>query len=408
MDKHVKNKKKFTMKSRIIKTYSNWLNEAVEQQPAAQGQQAADGVAFISASCSASNLGDATKFGFKKDTIYTITLSYLGQLKYLDTDGSKFGGQSNQNSADPNVQPAAGKIKINLDSTEKVAKPGDDMLEINGKKIYETGTILIKKSEITGPITIKASNNGMLALIRFGNALADMTTRFKFGIGMCKNYAVKFTLGKAVAEADARGFTYYWAKPGTLGSISNGLISTVSIAALELLGLKDHIATTDGVFKGYYDWIAGKDSAAASTTAATKIAGFVKGNRMLVNDQMPDTSSALSKITKADMNALVQYDERNKKYKLKPEGTKRLIEAITQIATAIAPVKPPAEFAESTDVFAGYGDIIKNGLIAKATESGVSTWFDSVQLVHNWTSGSSSPGGAGTGGAKQGEGQVGR
>jgi len=383
------------MKSRIIKTYSNWLNEAIDQP--AQGQQTADGIAFIGASCSASNLADAAKFGFKKDIVYTITLPYIGQLIYLDTDGSKFGGPA-----------ATAKITINLDSTERVAKPGDDMLEINGKKIYETGTILMKKTEISGPLTIKASNNGMLALIRFGNALADMSTRFKFGIGLCKNYAVKFTLGKAVAEADARGFTYYWAKPGTLGGVGNGLISALSIATLEVLGLKDHIATTDGVFKSYYAWVAGKDSAAASTEITSKIAGFVKGNRMLTNEPLPDTTGAMATITKADMQALVQYDERNKKFKLKPEGAKRLTEAATKMVTAIMPVKPPVEFGDVADVFAGYGEVIKNGLMYKVNPYNLSYWFESVQSTHEWRSGGKSPGGAGTGGAKQGEGQVGR
>jgi hypothetical protein len=396
------------MKSRIIKDYLNWINEDLNQAAAAPAQQTADGIAFIGASASASNLGDATKFGFKKDIVYTITMTNLGMLRFLDTDGSKFGGPSTQNSTLPNGQPAGARITINLDSTEKVAKPGDDMLEINGKKIYETGTLLLKKPELGSQITIKASNNGMLLLIRFGNALADMATRFKFYIGGCKNFAAKFTLGKAVAEADARGFTYYWAKPGSLGPTSNGLISSISIATLELLGLKDHIATTDGVFKGYYAWVAGKDSAAASTEITNKIAGFVKGNRMLTNSQLPDTSSALSKITKADLNTLVQYDDRNKKFKLKPEGITRITAAANTIAAAIAPVQPPVEFGDVDDVFSGYGDIIKAGLVTKAKADTINTWFDSVQSTHNWFSGTPAPGGAGKGGATQGEGQVGR
>lgn len=383
------------MKSRIIKNYSNWLNEDQTQPAAAPAQPAADGIAFIAASASASNLADATKFGFKKDIVYTITMKDLGRLRFLDTDGSKFGGPSAQ-------------ITVNLDSTEKVAKPGDDMLEINGKKIYEAGTLLIKKAEMPGPITIKASNNGMLVLIRFGNALADMATRFKFYTGNCKNFAAKFTLGKAVAEADARGFTYYWAKPGTLGPTSNGLVSSVAIATLELLGLKDHIAVTDGVFGSYYKWVAGKDAAGASTEITNKIAGFVKGNRMVTNAPLPDTTAALATITRNDIDALVQYDERNNKFKLKPEGMKRIKEAIIKIATAIAPVKPPVDFGEANDVFAGYGDIIKTGLMTKAVDYNISTWFDSVQKEQEWISGGNAPGGSGQNKATQGEGQVGR
>ena len=395
------------MKSRIIKDYSNWINEDLNQAPATVSQ-ATDGIAFIGASASASNLGDATKFGFKKDIVYTITMKDLGMLRFLDTDGSKFGGPSMQTSTMPNGQQAAARLTINLDSTEKVAKPGDDMLEINGKKIYETGTLLLKKPELGGQITIKASNNGMLLLIRFGNALADMATRFKFYMGNCKNFAAKFTLGKAVAEADARGFTYYWAKPGSLGPVGNSLITSLSITTLELLGLKDHIFTSDSTFNGYYAWTSGKDSASASNVIATKVAGFVKGNRMLTNDPLPDVSSALSKITNTDMNAIVQYDERNKKFKLRPEGITRIIAAANTIATAIAPVKPPVDFGEVNDVFAGYGDIIKTGLIAKANAENINNWFEKVQSAPNWIRGNAAPGGAGKGGATQGEGQVGR
>jgi hypothetical protein len=396
------------MKSRIIKNYSNWLNEDLAQQAAVPAQPAADGIAFIAASASASNLADATKFGFKKDMVYTMTMRDLGMLRFLDTDGSKFGGPSTQNSTNPQGQPTAAKITINLDSTTKVAKPGDDMLEINGKKIYEAGTLLIKKAEMSGPITIKASNNGMLLLIRFGNALADMETKFKFYIGNCKNFAAKFTLGKAVAEADARGFTYYWAKPGTLSPTSNGLVSSVAIATLELLGLKDHIAVTDGVFGSYYKWVAGKDAAGASTEITNKIAGFVNRNRMVTNSPLPDTTSALATITKKDMDALVQYDDRKNKFKLKPEGTKRIKEAIIKIATAIAPVKPPVDFGDANDVFAGYGDIIKTGLMTKAVDYNISTWFENVQAKQDWISGGKAPGGSGQNKATQGEGQVGR
>ena len=385
------------MKSRIIKTYSSWLNEAVAQPAVAQGQPAQDGIAFIGVSCSASNLADASKFGFKKDIVYSITLPYLGQLKYLDDDGSKFGGPA-----------ATSKITINLDSTEKVAKPGDDILEINGKKIYEAGTIIMKKTDISGPLTIKASNNGLLALIRFGNALADMATRFKFGIGSCKNYTAKFTLGKAVAEADARGFTYYWAKPGTLGPSSNGLVSAVAIATLELLGLKDHIALTDQVFGSYYQWVAGKDAATASPIIADKIAKFVKTNRMIINEPVPNTSAALATITKASMNSLVQYDQRASKFRLTPEGIKRIKSAVDTIAAAITPTKPPVEFSDSADVFAGYSDIIKTGLMVKSNDADIASWFDKVQAKQTWSPAGQLPGGSDRVKASQGEGQVGR
>lgn len=392
------------MKSRLIKTYSNWLAEAAEAttgaQPAASNE--VNGIAFIAASASASNLADGAKFGIKKDIVYTITVPNLGILRFLTDDGNRFGGPNTKSEANPN-----GRISINLDSTEKTAKPGDDMLEINGKKIMETGDLLIKKSELNGPVTIKASNNGILVLLRFSNALADMKTRFNFYIGNCKNFAVKFTLGRDIASADARGFMYYWTKPGALGGISSAIASSLSLATLELLGLQSSIATTDSVFKSHYAWVQGKDSATAANEITKKVAGFIKGNRTLVNDPLSDTSNVLAAITKPNQSKLVVGDPRTGKYKLTDAGLKTLEESFRTIVKAIAPVKPPAEFAEATDVFSDYGTIVTNNLLTKANSDGISHWFNLVQSVQNWKAGVPSPGDSGTGSAKQKEGQVG-
>lgn len=392
------------MQSRIIKTYLNWLNEAAA--PAAGTQPAAanavDGIAFVGVSASASNLMDGTKFGFKKDIVYTITVPNLGVLRFLADDGDKFGGPNTKTDANPN-----GRIQINLDSTEKTAKPGDDMLEIAGKKILESGDILLKKSELTGAVTIKASNNGMLLLLRFATALADMKERFVFYLGNCKNYAVKFTLGKPVAEADARGFTYYWTRPGALSGVSSTMCAILSIATLEQLGLQSSIATSDGVFNGYYSYVKGKDLSSTGTEIATKVAAFVKGNRTLTNEPLPDMTGLLAKVTKENYQTLVTGNPQTKKYKLTAEGTNTLVAAVNSLAAAIAPTKPPAAFAEAADVFSDYGTIVKNNLVTSANAGAVNNWFEKVQNVQNWIKGSSTKGGSGTGGQKQGEGEVG-
>jgi hypothetical protein len=387
------------MKNQLIKNYTSWINEAVEATALSTTAPAVDGIAFISASTSASNITDqlASNIGIKKDTVYTLTMQNIASLRFIDTDGSKFGGAQAQT-----------RITINLDSTQKTAKPGDDMLEINGRKLLETGTIFLKKTDLTGPITITASNNGMLALVRFANSQADMATRFKFYLGNCQNFVLKFTLGNPVAEADARGFSYYWAKPNQLSPISNMIAASISVNLLNTLGLPDHIAQTDPVIGPYFTkFINGKDASTATNEIANGAAGFVKGNRMLVNNPIPDIGAAWTGLSAADLKTVVTYNESSKKFKLLPEGLKRLTAVFTKIAEAIAPTKSPVEFGnDGAAVFAGYTEIIKNGLLSKS--SGLNDWFDRVQSVQAWSGSSSSPGGGGTGGKKQGEGQVGR
>lgn len=394
------------MSSRLIKNYSNWLAEATAQpgQPTARpvATEEVNGIALIAASASSSNVKDATKFGFKTDTVYTITVPSLGTLRLLADDGNRFGGPNTKTAENP-----SGRVQINLDSTEKTAKPGDDLLEIAGKRIYETGDLLLKKTELTSPVTIKASNNGMLVLLRFAGALADMKTRFEFYLGNCKNYAVKFALGREISGPDARGYAYYWTRPGALGGISSSIAASVSIAALELLGLGSSIADSDEVFNSYHGWVRGKDSATSSTEIAGKIAKFITANRTLVNDPMPNTAGALAKITKADLQKLVTRDTKTNKYSLTQEGQRVLTDAATAIATAVTPSKPPAEFAGVADVFAEYSKIVRDSLLTKTNPTSIANWFSTVQGVQSWKTGAQAPGSTGTGGAKQGEGEVG-
>jgi hypothetical protein len=389
------------MKSRIVKSYTGWVNEATEPTAPAAASQAVDGISFVSASASASNITDqlAATIGIKKDTVYTLTMNNIALLRFVDTDGSKFGGTNAQS-----------RITINLDSTQKTAKPGDDVLEINGKKILETGTIFLKKTELTGQVTITAANNGMLTLVRFANALADMATRQKFYLGNCQNFVLKFALGNPKAEADSRGFSYYWAQPGKLNYISNAIAAGVSINLLNTLGLQDSIATSDPVFSTYFNqWVSGKDAAAATTAIAKGAAGFVKSRNMLINDQIPELGAAWTGLGSADFKTLVQYDERSKKFKLLPEGAKRLNVVFNKIAESIAPTKAPVNFGnEGTEVFTGYADIIKTGLATVARNNNITHWFDLVQQVHDWQKGSTTPAPGGSGGKNQGEGQVGR
>jgi len=389
------------MKNQLIKSYASWINEATEASPLSTTAPAVDGIAFISSSTSASNITDqlAANIGIKKDIVYTLTMQNIASLRFIDTDGSKFGGAE-----------AKTRITINLDSTQKTAKPGDDMLEINGRKLLETGTIFLKKADLTGPITITASNNGMLALVRFANSQADMVTRFKFYLGNCQNFVLKFTLGNPVAEADARGFSYYWAKPGQLGSISNMIAAAISINLLNALGVPDHIAKNDPVAGDYFTrYVNGKDSAAATTAIANGAANFVKGKRMLVNNPIPDVGAAWTGLSSADFKILISYNEKSQKFKLLPEGVKRLTAVFTKIAEAVSPTKSPVEFGnDGAAVFAGYTDIIKNGLLSKASAYNLNEWFDRVQSVQTWTGAPNVPAGGGTGGKKQGEGQVGR
>ena len=383
------------MKStRLIKGYNNWLVESLNEETVV-GQPTIEAVTFVSASSSASNLGPtlAAQLGVKNNLLYTIQMKQVSYLNFIFQD-SKFGGD------------IAISKGITIDAGTPI-QAGQDILEINGKKITETGSIVFTKAELTGPITIKASGNGLLTLMRFGEALSAMGGTYKNYLGTSKDYAVRFAIGGNVAEKDARGFSFWFAKPGEITVDSSTIAMVLAMALLKASGNENRIAQTDPVFSRWYQSQIANKTPQDTIKSITSLTAKVLEKRMMLAQNPPADASAAWNIKNALEMVQVPQEWAKTKVKLNPTGKAALEPMVDAIAKAVTPIAPPPGFgAESQAVFKSYADMIYNGLITK--RSSVEYWFLSVQEAKDWQTAQSRPGQTGQGTAAQGEGQFGK
>jgi hypothetical protein len=391
------------MKFTLIKSYARWLNEEADYlastaKPEQPSQNtAADGVAFIEASTSSTNITDdlAQRLGLKTGTLYTLNLKSLSQLKYLADDG-KYGGPAiSQGLAQP------------FDATGTLTKPGDNIITVNGKTINGSGSFIILKSEIPQgtPVQIQFAGNGMLLLMRLAGALKDMAEKDKFQLGYAKAYAIKFTLGGSVDQKDSRGFSYQLATPGgQLNSQSDALIGMLSINLLNAAGHTDQIAVNDKVFGPLFNnYIKGNDG----QTATRKIAEFVANNltklKMLATVPPADTSAAWTQL--GDINKLMVSDNSKKKWVLTNDGVAKFKFLMTEVSKAILPTTSSAGFGnEASSVMSEYSKTINAGLLGGVDK--IQFIFEVVQSSQNWGSPVNVPKGVTAKGTEQhGEGQ---
>lgn len=382
------------MKTNLIKKYGEWINEAAESvTPAKPATDTPNGVTFISASSSASNVAPALaqKMGVEANKLYTIQLKSIGQLAVIYNDG-RFGGDKAKASG------------IGFDpATATATKPGEDILEINGKRITETGSIIFAKAELAGkPVTIKASGNGLLNLLRMGEALQVMYTTHKNSLMMSKDYAMRFAIGGNVAEKDSRGFSYWFAKPGQLEADSNLIAMVVAMALLKASGNENRISKKDPVVSGWYEaMIKGRD-AKASLTEIAKLTSTRLASRMMLTQNPPADVTGAWTIT--DTKPLMRIANEVAKIKLTEAGNAALKAIMPAMAAAIAPIAPPPGFgAESQGVLNVYAQMIKSELEAKLP----GYWFMSCQEESQWSPDEQTPGASGTAKADQKEGQFG-
>lgn len=379
----------------LIKRYTQWVNEAESTTPKQTGP-AVDAVTFISASSSASNVTPAlaAKMGVEANKLYTFQVRNLSLLTKIYLDGKYMGDQAK----------ASGIV---IDPAQAVAtKPGEDILEINGKRITETGQLIITKAEATGPLTIKASNNGLLTLIRMGQALSDMGGRYKNYLGTSKEWSAKFSIGGDTKELDSRGFSFWYAKPGELEPDSNLICMIVGMAALKASGHENKIAINDIVNAGWYkSMIKDKTPQDSINGIAKSLAGSLAKRMMLTQNPPADIAAAW---TIADYKPLMNVPQEWAKTKIRiaDAGVKALGPIFDAVVNAVAPTTPPPGFgAESQAALTAYATMIKTGLSSKKGLIGY--WFESVQEVHQYGPAGARPGSSGTGSAAQGEGQFG-
>lgn len=371
------------MKHTIIKDFQGFLNEEVSSAQPAQNQQV-EGIFLLSSSTSSSNITAelATKLGVEKDKSYTFTIPTIGRIKQISTEGKFNGAQSPTGQGTP-------------------VKAGQDVLTINGKTINETGTITLTKADFPAgqPVQITASNNGFLCLMRLGNAFEVLIQ--KAGVGLnAKNWAIKLTMGGNPTEADARGFSFYYAKTGGLTPDSNGIASELAIIILNANGAGDRVPQADQFNYASLQRIQKMTPEQAVSTRAAGVAKSLLKKNMLANSaptvNMENLTQLFSPGKLQGSGSAIRT--------LTAEGQAIAKKAMLDIATAIAPSEMPANWGqEAQAVFTDYSNMIKNSLAVAS----VPYWLDSAQRTHQYGSAGSVPGQTGSGGQTQGEGQFG-
>jgi hypothetical protein len=214
-----------------IMKFEQWLMEAVDQTavvPATSG-----GVAICSAFSSESNIMAA----FAKELAggFETTKKYTFKLRTFDD-------VINLNNS---IQTA--KVEPITDVTQ------NDILIINNKSIIEKGEITLIKADVPGMITITASNNGILTLVRLGKCITQMKEDGILNIASCKDWAVKLEIGNQVEDPLARGFKYWAAAQGFYAGTANGIATGALMLAARSAGMPESwLRTTDETGLTYY------------------------------------------------------------------------------------------------------------------------------------------------------------
>ena len=370
------------MKHTIIKDFQGFLNEDAAQTLPATGQNL-EAIFLLSASTSSSNITTelATKLGVEKDKSYTITIPTIGRIKQISTEGKFNGAQSQTGQGTP-------------------VKAGQDILTINGKTINETGSITLTRADFPSgqPVSITASNNGFLCLMRLGGGFDVLVQKAGFGLN-AKNWAIKLTMGGSPTETDSRGFSFYYAKAGGLTPDSNGIASDLAITILNASGAADTIPQSDTVNYAALQRIQKMSPEQVISTAATGVSKSLVRKNMLANATPTVNMANLSQLFTGKLQG-----SGSQKRTLTPAGLTLAKAAMLDIATAIAPTQMPANWGqEAQAVFTDYANIIRDAL----SVGSVAYWLDSAQRTHQYGTAGPAPGQTGQGTQQQKEGEFG-
>lgn len=345
------------MNSPIIESYQFFLDNVLNEQQASQG------VAFISASTSESNITTslAAKMGVKSNVKYKVeTTSLGGFLTFTKNDGSKYGKS------------------VKVTAISKV-NPGTDYLSINGKVIEESGSFTLTKAELNSKVKIEAAGNGLLVLARLGDALLALND---FGGAILSNnvsnYIIKFSMGGSVDEKSSRGYKAYFSKPGGLTAHKNAMAVFLIEAAMIASGYKDRISKTDKIYSGYVKTIESMGNNIATMYPKHLATNIIKTNHTLVNLNPAAMGSSWSNIV-ANKDKL--FTKSGNKLSLTKTGWSLLNAASAEIANAIAPTKYPNGFGDgAADIFKSYSSFF----IKDLSQHNFPKWLDKVQTAGNW------------------------
>jgi len=394
----------------VIESFEDFLEEYKIQLNEKEGGTTPDSIAIMSASTSTSDLQQslAKDLGIEKDKSYTFTIELLA-LMYSLGSNKKF---------DPKVI-----------GTGTPVKKGADILTIGDKTINEKGDIYISMKDASKGVKITASNNGMLCLARMGAAFNEAITKYKIslysgktygGSNMheCKDWLIKFTLGGNVKSDASRGYTLYYAYPGSLREYAS--LNTVIVAMTMLEFTKfDYLIARKGaspmspdkfdkvIDPKYNQYIKGTKSIGEALQKFVSSEAVELTKRGMFVNQSPkiNQESADAFIKNAGSYYISGSPSEMVKGKstvaLTAEGIKDFKKVLSDMAESLVPALPEGWGKEADPIFAQYKSAIKDGLSA----SNVPEWLGTVQRVSSWGSGSSSLGSVGSTTKKQGEGK---
>ena len=212
-------KKVLTFEEFIIESYNLLLNEE-------EGSNR-DGVFYIKSGASSSKIGTdlAKKLGIESGYIYDIEISGLGVLYFDENETLEKKG-----------------IKI-----EKKEKASSDILKIGDKEIKDKGSIILTKEDVEklkkdGKLNIRAANNGLLVLRRFGGTqggLKSIWKNAKFALSQMSDYMVNFTLGGDPSDETSRGSKWvgsWFDSDFSNASRSNSILEEICACLVKLKG----------------------------------------------------------------------------------------------------------------------------------------------------------------------------
>lgn len=211
-----------------IKDFSSFINESflLEKSLSQNGVS----VFVIKAGASKTSLTPTLqkKLGVNGSTIYSVTLDNLGRLynlwDYTFETNKKWNSLLTNKLTGVNFK-TSGKSKVK------------DYFKINGFEIKDSGEFTIKKSDLSGPISIEVSGNGILVLTRLCHAIFEIVEKSAGNIGndflqKNENWEIQIVLGGDPKTGENRGYRYFYYTPGYLTPFRNIISHLISVSSL--------------------------------------------------------------------------------------------------------------------------------------------------------------------------------
>jgi hypothetical protein len=347
--------------------FSEFLNESLFINEDKGQQVQKNGVVVFKASASKTTVTPklATELGIEKDAIYQIDLDTIGRINDITAGIPK--GEKGTNWASLIQKP---KYGYTIKKVGKTAKPGLDVLTINGNEVKPGSEgIIITSSNFKegGKNTITAANNGVLALTRLSRAMNDaletaILKKSKISTGLAKDWSVQISIGGNPESSESRGYKYFYVIPGSFNSTRNTILRSIAVAAVRLYynkGEKLSITFPDYTKKPQAWWTAKICNATSKAEKREEISdieikvlneiinmirNFLLRDNYLVSQTPIDISKEWKDFTsKIDSYMTKESNVKQEKFimSLTPSGVKAFSDLMKVIAENLSNIKMP-------------------------------------------------------------------